>query len=364
MDEKINLILLYGGRSTEHEISCRSAAFVVKNHDPSKYNLKTIAISKDGRFLPQDPQNLIKGQFDVLPICEKGQYDDDTSKLFDLKEARPEGLGHVVFPLLHGTYGEDGCMQGFLELCDLAYIGCDPLGSASSMDKVVTKELVKAAQIPVVPSVWLRQEEWLAEKEKWLQRIADALRFPLFVKPANLGSSVGISKVEAFEGLGSALEEAFTFDEKVLVEVGLKVREIEFAAMGGHDPLISVGGESVAKTDFYDYAAKYEDEKASEVVVPADISQSLQEEGRRICKKVYQCLNLYGLARIDLFLTADDKYYLNEVNTMPGFTSISQFPLLWRHAGLSERDIIDRLVESALKRARVKRKLSRSFKNG
>lgn len=357
MGEKINVILLYGGRSTEHEISCRSAGFVVKHLPRERYRLRAVAIDKQGRLVPQDSEALMREQPDVLPVDPKGINDEQVRSWLTPGAVKDENI--VVFPLLHGTYGEDGCVQGLLELCDLPYVGCDPMGAAVAMDKVITKELVRAVGVPVVPSVWLRKDEWVKEPDRWVSRIFEALRLPLFCKPARLGSSVGISKVENRDQLRQALDEAFKFDDKVLVENGLKVREIEFAALGGYDPQITLGGESVAKKGFYDYEAKYHDPQASEVLVPAPLAESLHEEGRRMAKQVFQSLNLYGLARIDLFLTEEGRFLLNEVNTMPGFTSISQYPMLWRHHGLEGPALLERLFATAFDRQSMRAGLSR-----
>lgn len=362
MDEKINLILFYGGCSTEHEISCRSASFIIRHLDLNKYNLCAVAMTKDGRLVKQDAEVLLREKPEILPVVDQQVASDQSlNDILGFGIGKQQDQRSVVFPLIHGTFGEDGCLQGFLELCDIPYVGCDTLGSAVAMDKIIAKEIVKGAGVPVVPSVWLRSEEWREERSRWFARITEALRYPLFVKPARLGSSVGVSKVTNQDELMDALDLAFSYDDKVLVELGLKVREIEFAAIGDYKPRISGAGESIATRGFYDYEAKYQDSEASRVQIPAKISPALLEEGQKICKQVYQSLHLYGLARVDLFLTEDRRFYFNEVNTIPGFTSISQFPLLLKECGMSEGDIINHLVDSALRRDQTKKGLRRNL---
>ncbi len=366
MSSAVTVVLLYGGRSTEHEISCRSAAYVVQNLDPKEFDLAVIAITKDGRFVPQDSQTLRRLKPAVLPIEDKVAWTDTDKELLALfvPGSRPGKLDKsrlVVFPLLHGTGGEDGSIQGLMDLCELAYVGPDVLGSALAMDKILTKELAQTAGIAVVPYVWFRKEEWQGDQAGWVNRICQALAFPVFVKPARLGSSVGISKVADKASLAPAIDAALSFDDKVLIETGMTVREIEFAALGGYEPRISRGGEAIAKSGFYDYESKYLDPKASEVAIPAKISPELHKEGQEIARRVFQALNLYGLSRIDLFLTAQGRFYLNEVNTMPGFTSISQYPLLWRNEGLSESELLRALIQTALDRRATKAALGRSF---
>lgn len=358
MSEKTKVILLYGGQSTEHEISCRSAAFVTKFLDQKAYELHAIGIDRQGRFLPQPTARYQDETPNVLDIIE-----GHTGPSQEMIRCLQPGHGltdqdkPVVFSLLHGTNGEDGAMQGLLELCQLPYTGPDVAASALTMDKILTKELAQNAGIPVVPYVWLRKGEWLEDHEAWLQRIRGVLSGPWFVKPASLGSSVGIGRASNLEELEAAIQQAFDFDEKVLVETALKIREIEYAALGDYEPEVSLPGE-IKSDGFYSYDSKYSDESTAKVEI-ADLSKDAQEEGKDLCRRIYKALNLYGMARIDLFLTDDGRFYLNEVNTVPGFTSISQYPLLWKASGIDYPELLNRLIQLALKRSSSKSQLKR-----
>ena len=354
---KQKVIVLYGGRSTEHEISRRSATFIFKNIDQSKYEVIPVGITKEGKWCLQDTSKVFSSDDVVAPLEDR----PETVSLVDLSNA-VEKEAIVAFSTLHGTYGEDGCTQGLLELRSLAYVGPGVLGSAIAMDKVVAKKLLAAIDVPVVPWVDFRLDDWDLESQKIMDKINAELSYPLYVKPANLGSSVGISKVKEKAELQKAIQVALSFDEKILVESGLDVREIEFAALGGYHPKISAPGEVVAKTDFYSYESKYEDKDSSEVIIPADLPKEKAEQGRELVKTIFKELNLHGLSRIDLFLEKKTgNFYFNEANTLPGFTSISQYPLLWKHEGLSEDQLIDELIKNALDRWTKQSKLTRSY---
>ncbi|SMF76238.1 D-alanine--D-alanine ligase family protein [Pseudobacteriovorax antillogorgiicola] len=356
--EKQNLIVLYGGRSTEHEVSCRSAKFVLDHLDTSKYELTPIAITKDGRWCLQDIETLRSCTEAVLPIDEAGPDFEQLSLHHGANVDKPV----VVFPILHGTFGEDGCTQGFLELKSFAYVGPGVLGSALAMDKIIAKKLVELAGVTVVPYVDFHLSDWKVSSAELLATIEKTLRYPLYVKPCNLGSSVGITKVKAPDQLKAAIEEALTFDDKVLVETGIDAREIEFAVLGGQEPKVSGAGEVVAKKDFYTYASKYEDKDSSDILIPAPLASELVKQGQEIVVKVFKALNLYGLARIDLFLDkASNELYFNEANTLPGFTSISQYPLLWKEAGIDGSKLLDELIQLALDRWSRQQALKRSY---
>ena len=365
MSQRIRVVVLYGGRSTEHEISCRSAAFVVSHLRPEKYEVVPIGIAKDGSWWVQDAAKLSARRGDALPIERMVGRDEADRALLGLFApslyGAPQDAAHtVVFPVLHGTYGEDGCLQGLLDMQEIAYVGADRASSAIGMDKVLAKRLVQAAGIPVVPYVVARKEEWPQREGALRQAIDRNLRYPLFIKPASLGSSVGIAKIERPEGLAAAMAAAFAVDEKVLVETGLTVREIEFAALGGYEPDISAAGEIASPEGFYSYEEKYSSASRTQVKVPADISAAKQAEGQRLAREIFIALELHGMARIDLFLErGTDKYYFNEVNTLPGFTSISQYPMLWQHAGIGPEALVDRLIALALERAQSRRGLKR-----
>jgi len=370
MKEKTTVVVMYGGRSTEHEVSLRSAAFVLKNLDRQKYNVQAIGIAKDGTWFPQEMNRLMPQIQTSVPVVPTGEYETTASReAYALARRLLPALGAsslpggdlVVFPVLHGTYGEDGCLQGLLDMAEVAYVGPDRTGSAIAMDKDIAKQLVERAGVPVVPWVTVRKHMWVEDPKAALAMIPTSLAFPLFVKPASLGSSVGITKVKNRDELSQAFATAFAVDDKLLVEQGMNVREIEFAALGGYDPALTTAGEVVAKKDFYSYEAKYQDAAAADVLVPAPLDEGKVREGQEIAGRIYRALGLHGLSRIDLFLTKDTgRYYFNEANTLPGFTSISQFPLLWQHAGLSPSVILDRLIEAALLRHRERKELQRS----
>lgn len=360
MSQKTPVILLYGGRSTEHEVSCRSGAFVVR-HCPGLYELWPVGVSREGVFYPQNIDTWQDPLPDVLPIHKTSQDHRALQWLTPGRDQPPEGERPVIFSMLHGSYGEDGSAQGLYEWCDLPYVGCDGATSALTMDKVWTKDVVKAAGVPVVPSVWFGAFEWQNRSDSLLRHIKDHLKAPYFVKPARLGSSVGMTKVPHFDELENAIHHAFEFDEKVLVETGYEVREIEFAILGGWPLQISQGGEAIAHADFYSYESKYAKDSRSEVKIPAALSSIQKEEAMDICRRVASALNLYGMARIDLFLTPEGRFYLNEVNTLPGFTSISQYPLLWQHEGLLPEQLLTKLLDSARDRFARKQGLKRSL---
>ena len=355
---KQKVLVLYGGRSTEHEISCRSAKFIFNNLDQNRYEIIPVGIAKDGAWHRQNLETVLSSQASTAPLEITNEAVDNLL----LHQARSDEA-IVAFPILHGSYGEDGCTQGLLELKSIAYVGPGVLGSAAAMDKVVAKTLVAAAGVPVAPGVDFRSHEWQKSSSRILAKIDETLQYPLFVKPASLGSSVGISKVESPDQLGQAIELALSYDEKVLVESGLKVREIEFGALGGYEARISQPGEVVAKSRFYSYETKYEDSSSSEVQIPAKLTEKQIREGQQLALKAFQALNLYGMSRIDLFLDEEtDRFYFNEANTIPGFTNISQYPMLWQHMGLTAAELLDELIKTALDRWQLQNKLQRSYR--
>jgi D-alanine-D-alanine ligase len=371
--KKKQVLVIYGGRSTEHEISCRSAAFVIRNLDPKKYDVYTLAIDKSGRWLPQDTKALLASTREALsidttlrnqPALPSGSGPGESLLLTASGQGARERLNKeelVIFPVLHGTFGEDGTLQGFFEMSEVAYVGPDHMGSAVGMDKVMSKKLAQAAGVPVVPWLDTRKQFW----DKHRREIGDAavkeLGFPMFVKPAKLGSSVGITKVESKEALEKACDVALSFDDKVLIEKGMAVREIECAVLGDYDPIVSVPGEVIPHAEFYTYDAKYNDAAGASIEVPARLTTEQAKEAQELSKKIFMALELYGMARIDLFLEEKtNKFYLNEVNTIPGFTSISQYPLLWKASGIDGPELLDRLVELAEKRRLEKAALRRT----
>lgn len=315
---KLRVAVLYGGRSGEHEISLRSAESIIAAMDPQRYEVQRIFITPEGRWEP--------------------------------RAISPEPGGNpgidVVFPVLHGTFGEDGTVQGLLELAGLPYVGAGVLGSAVAMDKEVTKRLLQERGLPVAEFVVL------ARGESDLDDICSRLPFPMFVKPANLGSSVGISKVKTREELARALEFAGEFDRKILVERGIAGREFECSVLGNHHPIAAVPCEILPSREFYDYEDKYL-LGASKTVLPADLTPEQTREVQRLAVACYQAVHCEGMARVDFLLeTATGKFYINEPNTIPGFTSISMYPKMWEAAGVPYAALIGRLIELALERHR------------
>jgi D-alanine-D-alanine ligase len=318
---KLRVAILYGGRSGEHEISIRSAKAIMERMDPSKYEKIEYFIDKDGKWNPRP----------ILP--EPG--------------AQPEI--DVVFPVLHGTFGEDGTVQGLLELADLPYVGAGVLASSVSMDKELMKRVCMERMLPVVDYGTVTREK------QDLDGIVKRIPFPMFVKPANLGSSVGISKVRNREELEKAVRLAAEYDRKVIVERGILGRELECAVLGNEAPLASLPCEILPSRDFYDYEDKYLMDRA-ETKVPAELAAERTEELRRLAVECYRAVECEGMARVDFLLeAATDRLYINEINTIPGFTSISMYPKMWEHSGIPFAALIDRLIELALERDRRKK---------
>ena len=371
MTEKKKVVVIYGGRSAEHEVSCRSAAFVLKNLDKSKYEVHALAIDKAGRWLPQDTPTLLAGLKKEVPIRTDSKAKTQALPVHSSPSEQMLYLAGgdslttvedtVVFPVLHGTYGEDGTLQGLLEMTEVAYVGSDHLGSSMGMDKDIAKRLVQAAGVPVVPWIIARKTTFAEEKETLRLQTA-ALGYPVFVKPANLGSSVGITKVAKVEDWEKALQLAFQFDTKVLIEKALRVREIECAVLGGAKPRVSVAGEVIPHAEFYSYEAKYIDAEGASLAVPADITAEEQAVAQHYAAQIFVGLELYGLARVDLFLEKDTgQFYFNEVNTLPGFTEISQYPMLWAASGVEPSELLDELITLAIDRRNQKAALKRTY---
>jgi D-alanine-D-alanine ligase len=367
---KRDVLVIYGGRSTEHEVSCRSAAFVLRHLDPAKYNVQALAIDKDGAWLPQDARALIQNLKGPVPIARSraaapalpaagAPRDPGANMLAQMPALDRRSL--VVFPVLHGTNGEDGTLQGLLELAEVAFVGPDTLGSAVGMDKVVAKKLAQAAGVPVVPWLDTRAQHWEAHGGEICAEALRSLGLPLFVKPARLGSSVGITKVTKAEDLRRACEAALAFDDRIMIEKGLTVREIEVAVLGDYDPAVSVPGEVIPHAEFYSYDAKYIDADGASMAIPAKLEPAAARTAQDLARRVFTALDLYGMARVDLFLEkASGAFYFNEVNTIPGFTEISQYPLLWQESGVPPRELHDRLNALAVRRQETKKALKRS----
>jgi D-alanine-D-alanine ligase len=355
--KRIRVALVFGGRSAEHEVSVVSARSVAEALDPERYELVAVGIDKEGRWhlLPAPPA-LEEGSADALPSVSE---DAGSEVALAREPGSRELVGpggerepiDVVFPVLHGPFGEDGTIQGLLELAGVPYVGGGVLASAVGMDKAVQKVLFEAAGLRVVPHLVVQEREWLEDPES-VEAAAESLGYPAFVKPAALGSSVGITKVHEAGELGPAMKEAFGYGRKALIERSVEgAREIELSVLGNDDPVASVAGEIVPEGhEFYDYEAKYVDEQGARLVIPADVPLETLEELQRQAVAAFRAIDGAGMARVDFFLLPDGEIYVNEINTIPGFTTISMYPKLWEASGLSYRELIARLVELAVER--------------
>jgi D-alanine-D-alanine ligase len=408
--KKLRVGILFGGRSGEHEISLRSAASIVKAIDRTKYEVTLMGISKQGQWLSgPEAQRLLSGGAQALRPTVSYELDSNASRAdpefaaaaavlrsgeplnipplprqphvpeslelsASAELARPGGrltTGlDVVFPVLHGTFGEDGTIQGLFEMADIAYVGSGVLGSAASMDKDAMKRLFAAAGLPQTPHVTLLRSEWRADPKRCVKLIEKLLKYPIFVKPANLGSSVGISKVKSRAELAAAMDLAATFDRKLVIEqgvggAGVKPRELEVAVLGNDELEASVVGEIVPNKEFYDYESKYADspENPSVPIIPAKLSKAEAKEIREMALAAFRACDCAGLARVDFLMEpapgrgkkkSKPRIFLNEINTLPGFTSISMYPKLWGASGVAYKKLIDRLIELAVERHREK----------
>ncbi|MCM3239922.1 D-alanine--D-alanine ligase [Heyndrickxia oleronia] len=353
---KTKLCLLYGGKSAEHEVSLQTAKAVIQALDLEKFEIDPIFINAEG--------NWIKGPQIVGPVENvKALAFSDGQEMVPnaLSTSLGENTGYdVIFPLLHGPNGEDGTVQGMLELLNLPYVGNGVLASAAGMDKVIMKNLFAQAGLDQVKYVSFIRSSWDHNNEEAYKKVEAELGYPCFVKPANLGSSVGISKCTNRKELENAFIEAFQFDRKVIVEEGIVAREIELGVLGNDNPECSVPGEIVAKKDFYDYKAKYGDEETA-LIIPAEVSAHVYEELKSMAITAFKALDCSGLVRADFFVTRENRVLINEVNTMPGFTPFSMFPLLWKHTGVDYPELIERLIQLAIERHEDKQKIKHSF---
>ena len=392
---KIRVGILFGGRSGEHEVSLLSAASVVNAIDKTKYEVVPIGITKDGRWLTAEhAERLLKGEKPSVATPEKhlraGDPEATPGAALLASGASvvvpPEPARHdaglvpfqtdaaalrrasdraidvdVIFPVLHGTFGEDGTIQGLLELADIAYVGAGVLGSSAGMDKDIMKSLFRAAGLPIVKHVTVLRNQFEREPKKVRKLVESKLKYPVFVKPANLGSSVGISKAHDGKELGPAIAEAAKFDRKIVIEEGVggkknKAREIECAVLGNDDPKASIAGEIVPCKEFYDYDAKYLAE-GSELVIPAKLTKAEMKHVQALAIAAFQAVDCSGLARVDFLMEPKSrKMYVNEINTMPGFTAISMYPKLWGATGVSYPELIDRLIQLGMERHRDKKR--------
>lgn len=378
--KRLKVGILFGGRSGEHEVSLLSAASVLKAIDRSRFDVVPIGITKKGEWVTSvhadallsgkppaatalragDPQATtsaaILSHGEGIMVPPMPQQDSLVPFQSTLAAKSPNAIHlDVIFPVMHGTFGEDGTIQGLLELADIAYVGSGVLGSAAGMDKDAMKRMFAAANIPMVKHVTVLRHRWEKEPKKVRKEIESALKYPVFVKPANLGSSVGISKVHDGSELAAAMDAAANFDRKIVIEQGVggkkkKAREIEVSVLGNDDPQASIPGEIVPMAEFYDYAAKYLDE-GSKLLIPAPLSKSQVKQVQKLAVEAFKACDCSGLARVDFLMDpASKKIYLNEINTMPGFTAISMYPKLWEASGVPYPELISRLIELALER--------------
>ncbi|MBZ5503031.1 MAG: D-alanine--D-alanine ligase [Acidobacteriia bacterium] len=354
--KRLRVGVLFGGRSGEHEVSLASAASVIRALDPEKYEAVPIGITKDGRWLASGsaqkmlPEVLKSGERVMLPP------DPSAAVLLPLApgEGHPKVAVDVMFPVLHGTFGEDGTVQGLLELAGLPYVGAGVLASAVGMDKDVQKRLFEQDGLPVVPFLAVRRQEWERERAAILKLIQKKFRFPVFVKPATLGSSVGMTRVKSARALPAAMDLAAEFALKIIVERAVSAREIEVSLLGNEDMRASIPGEIVPHREFYDYAAKYLEE-GTRLEIPARLSKQQVAKFQQYAVRAFRAIDGAGMARCDFFLERrTGKIYVNELNTIPGFTAISMYPKLWEASGLPYPQLIDRLIELALELHREK----------
>ncbi len=352
--KRLRVGVLFGGRSGEHEVSLASAASVIRGMDLDKYEPVPIGITKDGHWL------IGEGATKMLPdVLKSGRRvmltaDPTEAALVPLDRGAGAQRFDVIFPVMHGTFGEDGTIQGMLELSGLPFVGAGVLGSAIGMDKDVAKRLCQDAGIPVVPWITVHRWQWEKDPAAVKTAIEEKFPYPVFVKPATLGSSVGMTKVHNSEELGPALDFAAEYGLKILVEKSVTAREIEVAVLGNHDPKASIPGEIVPHREFYDYTAKYL-EDGTQLLIPADLKPAQVKKIQTIAIDAFRTLELSGMARVDFFLEKKgNKLYLNEVNTIPGFTSISMYPKLWEASGIPFRELVDKLIELAFEMHREK----------
>lgn len=366
MKKKIRIGVIFGGRSGEHEVSARSARSVIDAIDRSKYDVVPIAITKEGNWLaPAASAQLLPPQTRArLSANTLGDATEDVTILGDPSRTGLVSLAShgnqgarldVVFPVLHGTYGEDGTIQGLLEMAAVPFVGCGTLASACGMDKVIMKALFKEAGLPICAYTWFLRSEWEAEREKIVRRVSRELGYPVFVKPANLGSSVGVSRATDNASLAKAVELAARYDRKIVVEEMVDGREIECAVMGNDQPKASLPGEYVVHNQtarFLDYTEKYSSTGHVEFVVPARVSKGVTKRIQAMAVKAYQSIDASGLSRVDFFLKRDGELLVNEVNTLPGLTDVSGFPKMWEASGVPFAEVIDQLIELAIERHR------------
>jgi D-alanine-D-alanine ligase len=370
-NKKIRVGIIFGGRSGEHEVSYSSATSIINAIDKNKYEVIPIGITKKGKWIsPEETAYALKsgkieGKSSVVLLG-----DPSSKKLIKINNNR--GLNNissgenldVIFPVLHGPYGEDGTIQGLLELANIPYVGAGVAASAISMDKDLMKIIFKQKSLPILNWLTIKRKKWQKDKKEILSLIQNKFKYPIFVKPTNLGSSVGITKVNQEKELKGAIDLAASYDRKILIEQGLEgAREIECSILGNDEPRASVVGEVKPAGEFYDYDSKYIDER-TELIIPAELPKEVSEKIREIALQVFKTVDAAGMARVDFFVSPkNNKIYLNEINTIPGFTFVSMYPRLWEASGIPYTDLIDKLIQLALERFQDKGKNKNSYES-
>lgn len=366
---KIRVGVIFGGRSGEHEVSLMSARSVMDALDKEKYDVVPIGITRQGRWVTTgDPWQTLQAMLHEARDSGLDAASEGQGISLAIRELLP-GIGEggipyvdVIFPVLHGPYGEDGTLQGLLELAGIPYVGSGVLGSALGMDKAAMKAIFRAEGLPVADYVLVMRWEWEEQRGEIVRRVEQRIGYPCFVKPANLGSSVGVSKVREPTALPTALDIAARYDRKMLVEKAIDAREIECSVLGNDHPIASLPGEVVPKREFYDYEAKYFDE-ATQLMVPADLPASKVAEVQELAVRAFLALDCAGMARADFFLDRQSgQVYVNELNTIPGFTSVSMYPRMWEASGISYPELLDRLIQLAFERHRDRSRISTSHR--
>lgn len=354
-NQTINLALIFGGKSAEHEVSVVSAQNIARAIDRKKYSIFFVGISQDGEWLSFNEKEMFSikkissakkylNKKNIIPFTEK--------KIFYLKIGNKNQAIDAVFPVLHGPFGEDGTIQGLLKLYNAPFVGPGVLGSAIGMDKEISKRLLKEAGLPIAKYLTFKKTQLIS-----FNAIKKTLGLPLFIKPANLGSSVGISKVKNQKEFALAIKHAFDFDRKIIIEEYIKGKEIECSVLGNEKPIVSIPGEIMPTHDFYSYEAKYMDENGAKMTIPANISNALMNKFKKLAIETFNSLDCEGMARVDFFLMENNKIIINEINTIPGFTSISMYPKLWEISGVSYSELIDRLIKLGIERLQRENKL-------
>ena len=368
-DQRIRVGVIFGGRSGEHEVSLRSARSIMDAIDREKYEVLPIGITKEGRWItgPDPWQTLASGEDETIPAALLAEPGDPTLKAIEpapdetVKRLRDIAPVDVIFPVLHGPFGEDGTLQGLLELADIPYVGAGVVGSAVGMDKAIFKAVMIAHRIPVLPYRLVLRSQWEAKPEAVIRDLEADLNYPMFVKPANLGSSVGVNRATDRAALVAGLNDAARYDRRLVIEQGIPAREIEVSVLGNDDPIASIPGEIVPGDEFYSYADKYIND-AARLLIPAPLDDETVARVQELAIRAYQAIDCAGLARVDFLLDrTSNELWMNEVNTIPGFTSISMYPKLWEASGIPYPELIDRLIQLALERHAEKSRNKTSY---